>query len=68
MQQQIYPTQVLTLETTIRANKPRCQCKGGGMELITGTIKKVISNHTGNWYYLSNGYTVSEKWIVEILN
>ena len=61
-------TTPLSIETKIKANKPRCSCKGGGTELITGTIKKVISNHTGNWYYLDIGSTVSEKWVVEILH
>jgi len=60
-------SQPLSLETKIRANRPRCPCRGGGTESIIGTIKKVISNHTGNWYYLDQGSTVSEKWITEIL-
>ena len=64
---QIHPTHPLSLETRVRANKPQCQCKGGGTIQILGTIKKVISNHTGNWYYLDNGNTISEKWIIEIL-
>lgn len=59
--------QPLALNTKVRADKPRCQCRGGGTESITGTILKVISNHSGNWYYLNNGSTVSEKWITEIL-
>jgi hypothetical protein len=59
--------QPLALETRVKANKPRCACRGGGHEVVVGVIKKVITNHTGNWYYLSNGSTVSENWITETL-
>lgn len=59
--------QPLPLETHVRANKPRCACKGGGHEVVIGAIKKVITNHTGYWYYLSNGSTISESWIIETL-
>lgn len=38
------------------------------MELIEGTIGKVIKNHTGWWYYLSDaGSTVKSEWIQAIL-
>lgn len=57
----------LTLETKVRAQKPQCPCKGSGFVDIVGIIKKVITNQTGNWYYLDQGSTISEKWIVEIL-
>lgn len=55
---------ILPLETLVTANSPKCPCKGGGSETISGTIKKIITNQSGNWYYLSNGSTISEKWIV----
>lgn len=61
------PTKPLTLETKVRANKPKCQCRGGGTENIVGTIKKIITNHSGNWYYLDQGSTINETWITEIL-
>ncbi len=57
----------LVLDTKIKASRPRCQCKGGGTEIVIGVIKKVISNNTGNWYYLSTGVTVQDRWVVEIL-
>lgn len=57
----------LPLETAVKANKPNCPCKGGGVTAITGRIKKIINNQTGNWYYLDSGSTVSEKWIIEII-
>lgn len=60
-------THPLSLETRIVANKPRCSCKGGGTERVTGVIKKVITNHTGNWYYLSSSVTVQDRWVVEVL-
>lgn len=57
----------LSLETRVRANKPICPCKGGGNTEVVGTIKKIITNQTGNWYYLDIGTTVSEKWIIGVL-
>lgn len=57
----------LKLDTKVKANKPNCPCKGGGTSLISGTIKKIITNQSGHWYYLDQGSTVSEKWITEIL-
>jgi hypothetical protein len=60
-------THPLLLETKIKATRPRCSCKGGGFDIVLGVIKKVITNHTGHWYYLSTGITVQDKWVVEIL-
>lgn len=57
----------LSLETKVRADKPNCPCKGGGTTPIIGIIKKVITNQTGNWYYLDVGSTISEKWVTDIL-
>lgn len=57
----------LPLETKVQANRPKCPCKGGGTEVIQGSIKKIIKTHTGNWYYLSTGTTVQDQWITAIL-
>ena len=57
----------LPINTKIKATKPRCQCKGGGVDTIIGDIKKVITNQTGHWYYLNIGSTVSAAWVQEIL-
>jgi hypothetical protein len=67
MNQTIAINHPLALETKIKAGRPRCSCKGGGTDIVLGVIKKVITNHTGNWYYLSTGITVQDKWVIEIL-
>jgi hypothetical protein len=67
MNQIINITHPLALETKIKATRPKCSCKGGGVEVVLGVIKKVITNHTGHWYYLSNGITVQSSWVIEVL-
>jgi hypothetical protein len=57
----------LVVGDRIRANRPVCPCKGGGTTPVVGAIQKVITNHTGNWYYLNTGVTVQDKWVTEIL-
>lgn len=57
----------IALDTKIRAEKPNCPCKGGGMIPVVGVVKKIIHNQTGYWYYLSSGVTVSSAWVKEIL-
>jgi hypothetical protein len=38
------------------------------METVQGTIKKVITNQAGIWYYLGNiGITVKADWVIEVL-
>ncbi|MGZ8924532.1 MAG: hypothetical protein ACXW2E_01485 [Nitrososphaeraceae archaeon] len=60
-------TNTLSINTTVKANKPNCPCKGGGSITVTGKIKKVITNHSGSWYYLDTGSTIKHDWIIEIL-
>ena len=54
----------LTINTTITAKRPICPCKGGGFEIITSTIKKIITNPNGTWYYLENGSTVQSTMVI----
>lgn len=56
----------LNLETIVTANRPKCKCKGGGTEQITGIIKKIINNPTGTYYYLDIGTTIKSDWITSI--
>lgn len=57
----------LPLNTPVRANKPQCQCKGGGTTPVSGKILKIIENQAGTWYYLDSGNTIQSTWITEIL-
>lgn len=60
---------LLPINTVVIANRPKCPCKGGGTEQIQGTIKKIIQNQTGTWYYLSeSGSTIKSDWIVSVLS
>lgn len=66
--QQIYNIKhPLQIQTKIKATKPNCPCKGGGYTNVVGTIKKIITNNSGHWYYLDTGNTVKADWITEIL-
>lgn len=62
-------THPLELNTKVRSRKPPCSCKGPNApwEETTGSIRKVINNHSGIWYFLSSGSTVSSQWIEEII-
>lgn len=52
----------------VRANRPSCQCRGAKIESVQGTIKKVITNHAGVWYYLGDvGITVKGEWVQEVI-
>lgn len=57
----------LSVGMKIEANKPQCPCKGASFKLITGTILKVITNHTGHWYYLDLGITVKDQWVTKVI-
>lgn len=58
----------LPIGTNIRANKPKCACKGGGTVPVVGTVLKIITNQTGIWYYLDGaGVTVQDQWVTEVL-
>lgn len=57
----------LAVDTKVLVNRPSCQCKGAKITQVTGTIKKIINNHKGTWYYLDIGYTVSSEWILQVV-
>lgn len=57
----------LPLGQRVLATKPRCNCKGGGTEQVTGTILKVINNQSGFWYYLDSGSSVQDQWVINLL-
>ncbi len=67
MDQIVNITHPLGLETKVLASKPRCSCKGGGTEQVIGVIKKVIPSNGTTWYYLSNGISVQDKWVIRVL-
>jgi hypothetical protein len=58
----------LTLNTKIIAKKQKCSCQGGGFTQISATIKKVINNQSGCWYYLDSGITINSAWVISIIN
>jgi hypothetical protein len=60
-------THPIALETIIEANKPQCPCKGASYARIVGRIKKVITNHSGYWYYLDTKVTVPAHQVIRIL-
>jgi hypothetical protein len=57
----------IALDTLIEANKPQCPCKGASYTKVSGRVKKVITNHSGHWYYLDCGVTVSAQWVTKIV-
>jgi hypothetical protein len=58
----------LAVDKIVRVNRPSCKCRGAKMETVQGTIKKVITNQAGIWYYLGNiGITVKADWVIEVL-
>lgn len=57
----------LTEGTKLEANKPQCPCKGSRWQVIQGTVKKVITNNSGVWYFLDTGYTVKAEWVQRTL-
>ena len=57
----------LALQTTVSAERSTCACKGGKRVTVTGKILKVITNHTGTWYYLDSGTTVKTDWVKSVL-
>lgn len=48
----------LPVGTKVVASQKTCNCSGGKMKEVTGTVLKVINNHSGIWYYLDTGGTV----------
>lgn len=57
----------LMLNTKVRATVSGCACRGGKLELIEGTVLKVITNQQGFWYYLDLGRTVKDTQVQCIL-
>ncbi len=67
---QIFPPVQHPLEVgkKIAVNKPSCNCRGAKIELVEGTIGKVIKNHSGYWYYLTDlGVTVKSEWVQRVV-
>lgn len=58
----------LSVDVFVEANKPPCKCKGPNApwDKTNGIIKKVISNHSGVWYFLSSGVTVKADWVTQV--
>lgn len=57
----------LALDTVIEFTKPICPCKGGGTELSTGKVLKIINNQSGVWYYLDVGVTIRAERVQRIV-
>jgi len=67
---QIYPPIQHPLEVNqrVEVDRPSCACKGAKIEKMDGTIGKVIKNHTGYWYFLSDrGITVKSEWVKAVI-
>lgn len=58
----------LELNTVVQSSTPPCSCKPAGspMEHTTGKVLKIINNHSGIWYFLSSGKTVSSNWVTSV--
>lgn len=57
----------LPIGTKVEAMRPQCPCKGASFVKVSGTIGKIIPNHSGVWYYLSDtGATINGQWIISI--
>ena len=57
----------ISIDTVIEVTKPICPCKGGGNDLVTGKVLKVITNQSGFWYYLDIGITVKADRVQRII-
>lgn len=57
---------ILNINTFVIANKPSCPCKKPSIVTVQGSIKKIINNQSGIWYYLSSGHTIKHDWIINI--
>jgi hypothetical protein len=60
-------THPIALESVVEAKRPQCPCKGASFTLVTGRVKKVITNQSGHWYYLDNRITVPANAITRVL-
>lgn len=57
----------LPVDTIVEFERPICPCKGGGKEVMVGTVLKVITNASGIWYYLNVGSTVQSHRILRVV-
>lgn len=57
----------ITVNSIVEVQKPICPCKGGGFDIVTSKILKVIPNATNVWYYLENGTTVKHDRVVKVI-
>ncbi len=53
--------------TRVKGSRPSCPCRGAKMIPFEGTIKKVIVNRSGTWYYVDVGVTVKADAVTEII-
>lgn len=58
----------LALGTKVIAQRRSCACKGAKTLLVEGSILKVITNHSGTWYYLSAGSTVKSDTVTSVVS
>lgn len=52
--------------TTVEGIRPSCPCRTAKMIPFKGTIKKVIANQNGIWYYIDVGVTVKSDTIIKV--
>ncbi len=57
----------LSVGTHVSAVTRTCACAGGKTKIVEGKILKVITNHSGIWYYLDVGTTVKADTIQKIV-
>lgn len=56
----------LLMGTKVKGSRPSCACRGAKMIPFEGTIKKVIVNRSGTWYYIDIGVTVKAESIIAV--
>jgi hypothetical protein len=56
----------IALNAVVVATKPSCACRGAKMVEVKGKVLKIISNHSGIWYYLDCGVTVKADWVKSV--
>ena len=57
----------LDVDTLVEVSRPLCPCTGGGVEIVTGRIQKVINNQSGYWYYIDLNITIRSDRITKVL-
>lgn len=57
-------THPIAIGSKITGKAPSCPCRNAKMISFTGTVGKVVANHTGFWYYINEtNQTVNGKYI-----